>query len=186
VREVGAERIGDRDDALGRSHADVEVHAVGHEATGRPLDAVDELGVTLARGLHQVEPPSEGVQTARDERLAAGFHDGAQFAQRRGQIAAGVVDRFADAGDDLDRGQVQLVLGLGVLAVGVPGPDERQDLGGVAGQRPGPAIDDPELDLDAQGGALRGVEGDVHGPSGGASGGSATSARTGRTRWAPP
>src|SRR5581483_1220877 len=69
--------------------------------------------------------------------------------------------RRADPGDELDVRLDELVLGL---RVGLPPLllQPPQHLAGPAAQLPGALVDDRQLHLDTEGGAGRGVEGDVH------------------------
>ena len=53
------------------------------------------------------------------------------------------------------------MLGLRVL-LGAVGPDLLEDLHGTGRQLPGPAVDELQLPLHAEAGALRGLEGDLH------------------------
>ena len=53
------------------------------------------------------------------------------------------------------------MLGLGVL-LGALGPELLEDLDGARGELAGLAVDELQLPLDAQAGALGGLEGDLH------------------------
>src|SRR5205807_4859854 len=107
------------------------------------------------------------------ERVCARTHQGqapalevwGQLGDCRLEIGPGLGGAGADAGDDLDRRLEQLVLRLGVRVVGVPPAHLGQDLGGAVVELTGLGVDDLELHLDAEAGALRRVEVDLHGPS---------------------
>lgn len=71
-----------------------------------------------------------------------------------------------DPRDDLDGALEQLVLGLGVNAVGVGAAQLGEDRRRLADQPHGLLVDEHELHLDAEAGALRRVELDPHRPDG--------------------
>jgi hypothetical protein len=92
-----------------------------------------------------------GARAEQVDALAVGL--GPDLGQGGGQIGLGLARRLADPGDDLDGALEQLVLGLGVIALGVARADDIQDHRGGAGQFAGFAVDELELDLDPQAGA---------------------------------
>ena len=128
----------------------------------------------------------------RPRALGGGDHLG----ERAGQVGLRLRDRRADAGDDLDRRLQQLVLGLGVL-LGALGAELLEDLDGAGGELAGLAVDELQLPLHAQAGALGGLERDLHVGSLGSitgahppaehdhpAGGPADRVSAGRCRWA--
>ena len=66
------------------------------------------------------------------------------------EVGPGLGHGGAHAGDDLDGALEQLVLGLGVLAVGVPRAQLLEQHRRRVGELAGLAVDDAELDLDAE------------------------------------
>src|SRR6185369_10682099 len=78
------------------------------------------------------------------------------------EVGGRLADRRADTRDDLDRRLEQLVLGLGVLAVGEPDAHLVEDARRRRRQLPRLKVDELQLPLHAEARALGGAERDFH------------------------
>ena len=161
MRQVLAQRVDDGDGLVRRADADVHVDAEDLQPPGQPLHPLDELEVALLRRDELGLPVGERVGARAHEAQPAAVGGGHDLGEGAGQVGLGLLDRRADAGDDLDRRLEQLVLGLRVL-LGAVGADLLEDLHGTGRQLPGLAVDELQLPLHAEAGAGRGLERDLH------------------------
>ena len=161
VRQVLAQRVDDGDRLVRRPDADVHVDAEDLQPAGQPLHPLDQLEVALLRRDELRLPVGERVGARAHEAEPAAVGGGGDLGERAGQVGLGLLDRGADAGDDLDRRLEQLVLGLRVL-LGAVGPDLLEDLHRPGRQLPGLPVDELQLPLHAEAGAGRGLERDLH------------------------
>jgi hypothetical protein len=108
----------------------VHVHPEDLQPAGQPLHALDQLQVALLRGNALGLPVGEGVGARAHQAQPAAVGRGGDLGDGGGEVGLGLGDGGADAGDHLDRGLQQLVLGLGVL-LGALGADLLEDLDGA-------------------------------------------------------
>jgi hypothetical protein len=101
------------------------------------------------------------VRAAAHHAQAAPVGGRNDFRERLGQIRLGLADRQADPGDDLDRRLEQLVLRFRVF-VAVRGRDLGEQVRGRRRQLAGLAVDQLKLPFDAEAGARRRRERDLH------------------------
>lgn len=150
VRQVGRQRVHHRHGLLRGADADVDVHAVGLDAPREPLHLLDELGVALDRCHDGVAPVADRVGAGAGERGAPRVGHGPQVGDCRGEVCAGLRDRVADAGDDLDGRLHELVPDFRVLPR-IAGAGQRgQHLTRVLAQAHGLGVDELKLPLDAE------------------------------------
>src|SRR3954453_541209 len=162
MREVELQRVRDHDRLLRRPDADVIMDPEDLEALGRPLHLLDELPVAGVGTDRLLVRMRERVASGRDQLEPACLCRGAELVDRLAQVLLGLGRVRAYPGDHLDRALEQLVIGLGVQAVGVAPTQLFEDLAGRAHQRSRLAVHERELHLDAQTRPLGGAELDLH------------------------
>src|SRR5437868_7525726 len=128
----------------------------------QPLHLFDETLVSRVGTYLLFGPVREWMRARAHERQIPAFEMGLKLGEGGFEVGARLGHVRADAGDDLDGRLEQLVLGLGVGALGMGTAGVGQDLGGPAVQLASVDVDDLELHLDTETRALRGVEVDLH------------------------
>jgi hypothetical protein len=142
-------------------HADVHVHPEDLQLLGHPLVALDQHLVALAGRDPLRRPVRRRVRTGAEHAKVAPGRGGLDLGHRLGQVGPGLRHRRAHAGDHLDAGLQQLVLGLRMLDPLGRG-QLGQDLVGARGQLAGVEIDQLQLPLDPDAGPLGRAEVDPH------------------------
>jgi len=104
MRQIGGERIDDRNRLAPVADTDMNMNPECLNSAGQPLQLLDEFGIAL-NGRHLcISPVADGMRSGTGQHRTATRGDPLKLRDCRSQVLFGLRDRAADASHDLDSG----------------------------------------------------------------------------------